>query len=229
MTWQEIARLAFLADALGELGHSNHEAAHMLRGYRSAGHPNSKESRRLRKAEDFAIAVLRQHVAESRLADVAEVGRSRVRTKVPCSPFVSESLPEDATPGKWPWSGPGPERKRSAVDSLNCLSLSNTEFKQLSSRRELYMEDALILKDEMERQKLKDAGEEVDDDDDDDDEEEQAATPDEHVANGEFGEKTSSIRTKKVADVGNGNTAESLIGASECEKVDGGTGGPIYS
>ena len=43
LTWQEIARLSFLADALGELGQSRHEAAHTLRGYRSAGHPNSSE------------------------------------------------------------------------------------------------------------------------------------------------------------------------------------------
>jgi len=47
MTWQEIARIAFLSDALGELEYSRQEAAHLLRGYRSAGHPNSKEARRL--------------------------------------------------------------------------------------------------------------------------------------------------------------------------------------
>ena len=34
MTWQEIARIAFLSDSLGELGYSRQEAAHLLRGYR---------------------------------------------------------------------------------------------------------------------------------------------------------------------------------------------------
>ena len=44
MTWQEIARLSFLADALEELGQSKQDAAHIIRGYRSAGHPNSSKS-----------------------------------------------------------------------------------------------------------------------------------------------------------------------------------------
>ena len=34
MTWQEIARIAFLSDSLGELGYSRQESAHLLRGYR---------------------------------------------------------------------------------------------------------------------------------------------------------------------------------------------------
>lgn len=44
LTWQEIARMSFLSDALQELGQSNQDAAHVLRGYRSAGHPNSSKS-----------------------------------------------------------------------------------------------------------------------------------------------------------------------------------------
>jgi len=44
LTWQEIARMSFLSDALGELGQSNQDSAHVLRGYRSAGHPNSSKS-----------------------------------------------------------------------------------------------------------------------------------------------------------------------------------------
>lgn len=67
MTWQEIARIAFLSDALGELGYSRQETAHLLRGYRSAGHPNSKESRRLRKVEEISIALLRQGLSDVRL------------------------------------------------------------------------------------------------------------------------------------------------------------------
>lgn len=221
MTWQEIARLAFLADALGELGHSKHEAAHMLRGYRSAGHPNSKESRRLRKAEEFAIALIRQHVSASQLADNADIfGRSRVRADVPCYPLASQSL-GIATPGKWPWSGSVPQRKRCSVGLLNSLSLSNTEFKKLSNRRELYMEDALILKEEMERQKLKEAGEEVDDDDDDDEEEEQAIITDAHVEN--MTQKPSLTKIKKGSAVSTGSTNESLRDASMCVSFNGAT------
>ena len=64
MTWQEIARVQFLSDALGELGFSRQESAHLLRGYRSSGHPNSKESQRLRRMEDYPIALLRQALSD---------------------------------------------------------------------------------------------------------------------------------------------------------------------
>jgi Bromodomain len=225
MTWQEIARLAFLSDALGELGQSKHEAAHLLRGYRSAGHPNSKESRRLRKAEDLPIALLRQQVSEGRFSDEADIlGRNPVRVNVPCSPLESESQAGKATPGMWPWSGPGPERKRCAVGLLNCLSLSQAEFKKLSNKRELYMEDALVLKEEMERQKLKEAGDEEDDDeDDDDDEEEQAVSGESHEENGEATKKSSSTRAKKTSHVASGNTVYSRQVASECGTMNGET------
>jgi Bromodomain len=171
MTWQEVARLAFLSDALGELGLSKHEAAHLLRGYRSAGHPNSKESRRLRKTEDFFVAILRQRVTEGRLTDELDVlARNPVRVDIPCLPLVSD-LPSvvKMTPGSWPWLGIGQERKRYSVGLLNCLLLSNFEFKRLSTTRELYMEESLILKEEIERQKQKEAGGEEDDEDDEDD------------------------------------------------------------
>lgn len=85
MTWQEIARVAFLSDALEELGYAKHDSAHLLRGYRSAGHPNSKEARRLRRVEDFSIALLRQALSDGRAGN-----RKRppniVRLEVPNTP-----------------------------------------------------------------------------------------------------------------------------------------------
>lgn len=211
MTWREIARLAFLSDALGELGMSKHEAAHMLRGYRSAGHPNSKESRRLRKAEDFSIAILRQQVSEGRLSDTANIlGQSHVRVDVPCSPHSLAG--SKATSGLWPWLGSVLERNRSSVGLLKCLSLSNVDFKTLSSNRELYMEDALNLKEEMERQKLKEAGGDEDDDDDedeDDDDEEQSSARLALEEDGDTATKVTSTRQSKAISTDNSSTAES--------------------
>jgi len=65
------------------------------------------------------------------------------------------------------------ERPRYEIGLLDSLSLTNSDFKTLSQKRELYMEDALKLKEEMERQKLKEEGEDVDDDDDDDDDDDE--------------------------------------------------------
>jgi len=136
----------------------------------------SEESRRLRKAEDFAIAVLRQRLTQAALQDEENLfGRNRIRIDIPCSPYGTEKS-ANATPGKWPWNAGSEERAprdRGQVGMLDCLSLSSEEFKALNQKRELYIEDALKLKEDMERQKLKEEGEDVDDDDDDDDDDEQ--------------------------------------------------------
>jgi hypothetical protein len=64
ITWREIARLAILTDALTELMFSKVDCANILRGYRTGGHPNSKEAQRLRRGEDAAIGRLRQILRE---------------------------------------------------------------------------------------------------------------------------------------------------------------------
>jgi hypothetical protein len=80
-----------------------HEVAHLLRGYRSAGHPNSKEALRLRKAEGFSVSLVQQELSKERM-DNAERG-TRVRLRIPCSPLqdtkdyrfflhVAHSLPD---------------------------------------------------------------------------------------------------------------------------------------
>ena len=84
LTWREIARQSFIADALGELGLQRHEVAHLLRGYRSAGHPNSKEAQRLRKAESFCTSLVQQEMTRDRLATVDN--NLKFRLRVPCSP-----------------------------------------------------------------------------------------------------------------------------------------------
>ena len=167
LTWQEVARLAFLADALGELGQSKHEVAHLLRGYRSAGHPNSKESRRLRKTEDFFVAILRQRITEGRVVDESNaLTKCRYRIDVPCRPHKEDNVSLKATPGAWPWQVTNAEQNRMTVGLLQCLTLSGTEFKGLCSSREQYMEESLVLKEEMDR--LKQTGGEEDDEDDED-------------------------------------------------------------
>ena len=101
-------------------------------------------------------------------------GRNILRVDVPCDPFASNT-PANAGPTKWDWDD-GNDcsaiRDRSEVGCLGCLSLSSSEFKELNQKRDQYIEDALLLKEDMERQKAKEEGEDVDDDDDDDDDDE---------------------------------------------------------
>eukprot|EP00934_Nitzschia_sp_Nitz4_P004114 Nitzschia sp. Nitz4//scaffold47_size129522//67235//74024//NITZ4_003555-RA/size129522-augustus-gene-0.109-mRNA-1//1//CDS//3329552812//4104//frame0 len=91
MTWKEIARMALVSDALGELGYTRQDTAHLLRGYRSAGHPNSKEARRLRRVEDFSISLLRQNLTES--VEVPEFSRpgNSVHLLLPSTPSVDST------------------------------------------------------------------------------------------------------------------------------------------
>lgn len=270
MTWQEIARVSFLADALGEVGYQRHEAAHILRGYRSAGHPNSKEARRLRRAEDFFIAIHRQEITECKFS--VEEGRGIApHVYVPCKPichpgdfrfylqvvetiqdssvselqssiqravellsgsddvmlqarsrlngvlddlkiisdtehvskgeqkiirkaryavkevydtFVGDHSTDFAEKAKngevnkvWDWRKGESTLSEAAIRSdrqqmglLNSLNLSKNHFKWLTSQREKYMEDALRLKEEMERKSKEDEDEEDDDEDEDEEE-----------------------------------------------------------
>ena len=86
MTWMEIARLAFLNDALGELGYSRQETAHLIRGYRSTGHPNSKEAKRLGKVQDMDIALLRQSISDFRQSDDGTFSNKIIRLLAPSKP-----------------------------------------------------------------------------------------------------------------------------------------------
>merc|ERR1719223_2618189 len=61
-TWREIARMTFLNDALSDLGYSKQESANFVKGYRSRGHPNSKEAKRWKKIEDSSIVMTYQRL-----------------------------------------------------------------------------------------------------------------------------------------------------------------------
>eukprot|EP00978_Attheya_sp_CCMP212_P001898 scaffold3907_cov36-Attheya_sp.AAC.1 len=102
LTWREVARLSFLSDALSEIGFSKQECSHMLRGYRSGGHPNSKSAKRLRRGEDFALVLLRQALseqAEKRASDMksnlatGKVSETQIKVRVmaPCAPSAVAS------------------------------------------------------------------------------------------------------------------------------------------
>ena len=152
ITWREIARLEFISDALGELGNSRTEAAHILRGYRSAGHPNSKEARRLRQAEDFAVAVLRQMLVTPNESSSDQDG-SRALIRVPApSELSAPSVATDALL----WT------PRQQSGAIGALIVKPEERKAFLQAREDYIEDALNLKEEMEQN----AREEDDDDED---------------------------------------------------------------
>ena len=87
-TWQEIARLSFLSDATVALGYQKHESAHLLRGYRSSGHPNSKEAKRLRKTEEYHVSVLRQKIVLGEDEQIC-ADKDRIRISAPSRPSAS--------------------------------------------------------------------------------------------------------------------------------------------
>jgi len=268
-TWKEIARISFLSDALGELGYSRQEQAHLLRGYRSAGHPNSKEARRLRRVEDFGIALLRQYLsnaanlpsndsmcsvnsvqvvlpteprcgcdewlffvhnlmslASSTNSEVARVNVSKAIEMAPADLRTSQTIDKlkkylESIPASGQLGSSAKDGKKMAIliltrctgetysrkgagqvinrqvdtvandrlqfleklhrsklhrprmGELQSLELSQKGFKELTRIREEYMSDALRLKEEMKRQELKEAGEDVDEDDEDEDDDEE--------------------------------------------------------
>ena len=96
MTWREVARMTLLSDALGELGCNKHEVVALLRGWRNAGHPNSKEAKRMRRIEEFGLASLNQQLldmAENGVVDSSNGQKAGVTVKVtaPCKPSASPS------------------------------------------------------------------------------------------------------------------------------------------
>jgi len=96
MTWREVARLSLLSDALAELGYNKHEVVALLRGWRNAGHPNSKEAKRMRRIEEFGLASLNQQLldmAENRFVDSSNGQKTGVTVKItaPCKPSAGPS------------------------------------------------------------------------------------------------------------------------------------------
>ena len=269
MTWMEVARSALLADSLGELGFSRQEVAHYLRGYRSTGHPNSKEAKRLGKVQDMDVEMLKQRITEFHQIDDGTFSPKIVRISTPSKPqsnpsdwtfylhnvkplkakettkirknirkslellkkknvdqsmdsyvstleeslsLITEDKSKDNLDGNKAReivlklmdlvtgevysrdrigsvvdrdsvnsSSLKPKGEKPMIDSackrnkmgeLQTLEFSEAIMKDLVQSREEYMSIALTLKEDMKRQELKEAGEDVDDDDDEDDEDE---------------------------------------------------------
>jgi hypothetical protein len=308
-TWKEIARIAFQSDALGEIGYARQDAAHVLRGYRSAGHPNSKEARRIRRVEDHPIALLRQMLSEVPLTQSkGATSTNAVRVDVPsadaCGPsswifylyninsmeepidaevFATnlsrsfelanmvdsgvsvevrnelESLSKNTT-----HATTGAEltmMKRSVakileevtgeifssnyqkivskeeknfadkadlialqkvIDSnlyrarmgeLDTLKLSETELRQLTHLREVYMADALRLKEEMKRQ-------DEDDEDDDDDEEDDGKFDTKKIEADSNGSSANIIKEEPDHDKKSSNEGLDAKEGTECDVVE---------
>jgi hypothetical protein len=91
-SWREIARMVIINDILTDLGYSKQEAANLLKGFRSGGHPNSKEAKRWKKIEESPVAMMYQTLLDGDASN--EFRRRVVRTSLstPCAP---SSVPSD--------------------------------------------------------------------------------------------------------------------------------------
>ena len=92
-TWKEIVRLALIMDTLSEQGLTKIELTHVLRGYRSGGHPNSKEAKRIRRGEDSELVLRRQAMilnSEENSAGFAG-NQNSIVVPAPCKPSVYSS------------------------------------------------------------------------------------------------------------------------------------------
>ena len=86
-TWREIARMTFLNDALSDLGYSKQESANFVKGYRSGGHPNSKEAKRWKKIEDSSIVMTYQRLdVQDTDSDLYRTQLVRANVSTPCGP-----------------------------------------------------------------------------------------------------------------------------------------------
>ena len=92
-TWREIARMIIINDVLLDLGYSKMESANILKGYRSGGHPNSKEAKRLKKIEDSPLLMTYQQLENKNERNSPKYRRRMVTAclSVPCTPSVSPS------------------------------------------------------------------------------------------------------------------------------------------
>jgi hypothetical protein len=91
-TWKEFARLILLTDALNELGYTKIEQTHILRGHRTGGHPNSKEAKRVKRGEDYALVLRRQTLSEIDSKTAMKAMGIKISIPTPCQP---SALPRD--------------------------------------------------------------------------------------------------------------------------------------
>ena len=90
-TWREVARMIIVWDVLTDIGCSKSEASNIVKGYRSGGHPNSKEAKRWKKIEDSIIFMMYQQLNSH---DSSQY-RRRLVTTCMSTPCVPSSVPSD--------------------------------------------------------------------------------------------------------------------------------------
>lgn len=90
-TWREVARMIIIWDVLTDIGCSKAEASNIVKGYRSGGHPNSKEAKRWKKIEDSIIFMMYQQLNRH---DSSQYRRRLVTTSM-STPSVPSATPSD--------------------------------------------------------------------------------------------------------------------------------------
>eukprot|EP00985_Skeletonema_marinoi_P019689 scaffold11395_cov182-Skeletonema_marinoi.AAC.4 len=90
-TWREVARMIIIWDVLTDIGCSKSEASNIVKGYRSGGHPNSKEAKRWKKIEDSIIFMMYQQLNNH---DSSQY-RRRLVTTCMSTPSVPSAAPSD--------------------------------------------------------------------------------------------------------------------------------------
>lgn len=90
-TWREIARMIIIWDILTDIGCSKSEASNIVKGYRSGGHPNSKEAKRWKKIEDSIIFMMYQQLNN----DDSSQYRRRLTTTCMSTPSAPSAVPSD--------------------------------------------------------------------------------------------------------------------------------------
>ena len=79
--------MTFLNDALSDLGYTKQESANFVKGYRSGGHPNSKEAKRWKKIEDSSIVMTYQRLdVQDTDSDLYRTQLVRANVSTPCRP-----------------------------------------------------------------------------------------------------------------------------------------------
>lgn len=82
------AHVSILKPCIKDLGYSKQEAANLVKGYRSGGHPNSKEAKRWKKIEESPVVIF-YHCLENHDDEASSQFRRRVvraRLSTPCAP-----------------------------------------------------------------------------------------------------------------------------------------------
>ena len=92
-TWREVARMAIIHDVLTDLGYSKQDSANLVKGYRSGGHPNSKEAKRWKKIEESNVVMMYHRIANNN-EDMNQF-RSRVVRAIMSTPCTPSSVPTD--------------------------------------------------------------------------------------------------------------------------------------